>query len=82
MHYVYILKSRKDNRLYIGYTSSVVKRLREHKSGKVFNTKSRLPIELIYYEAYNGEEEARERERRLKQFGSSYSGLIKRLGLK
>ena len=37
---------------------------------------------LVYYEAYNNEMQARERERKLKQYGSSYQGLLKRIGLK
>jgi len=38
-------------------------------------------IKLIYYEAYLDEESAKTRERKLKQFGSLYKGLIKRLNL-
>jgi len=34
---------------------------------------------LIYYEAYNNKNLAEERERKLKKFGSAYSGLLKRI---
>jgi len=44
MFYTYILKSKKDNKLYIGYTSDLKKRLSEHKRGDVENTSHRLPI--------------------------------------
>ena len=82
MYYVYILRSKKDNKLYIGYTGELNKRLREHKRGSVYNTKSRLPIELIYFEGYIDKKSAKKREKKLKQFGSSYSGLVKRIDLK
>jgi hypothetical protein len=35
--------------------------------------------DLVYYEAYPTELAAKEREKKLKQFGSSYHGLVKRL---
>ena len=82
MFYIYLLKSKKDNKLYIGYTKSIIQRFKEHKAGKVFSTKYRLPVKLIYFEAYMDKEMAKEREKKLKQFGSSYSGLIKRIGIK
>jgi len=66
MFYVYILRSKKDSKLYTGSTGDLVKRLNEHNSGKVFSTKSRKPFELIYYEAYKSEKDARIREHNLK----------------
>lgn len=79
MHYVYILKSKKDNKLYIGYTSDLKRRLAEHKSGNSKNTSYRLPIELVYYEAYKNIDDAKERERSFKNSGSVYNGLVKRI---
>ena len=35
MYHVYLLKSSKDQRLYVGYTSDVERRLREHNAGFV-----------------------------------------------
>ncbi len=55
MHYVYVLKSAKDHHLYYGYTNDLNGHMRKHKDGKVFSTKSRLPVALIYYEAYTNE---------------------------
>lgn len=52
MHYVYILFSKKDNKLYIGYTNDLRNRLEKHNAGKVQATKSRTPLKLICYEAY------------------------------
>ncbi|HLL60125.1 MAG TPA: GIY-YIG nuclease family protein [Candidatus Nitrosocosmicus sp.] len=81
MYYVYILKDL-NNRLYIGYSSNLKKRIKEHLSKKVFTTKKMNEPSLLYYEAYISEDLAREREKKIKQFGSSYMGLVKRLGLK
>ena len=79
MYYVYVLKSEKDERLYIGYSSNLKLRIKEHVDGLVKSTKNRRPILLEYYEAYNNKQLAQERERKLKEFGSSYKGLIKRI---
>ena len=82
MYYVYLLQSKNDNGFYIGYTDSIPRRFEQHLFGMVESTKDRRPLELVYYEAYITEKEARLREQKLKQFGSSYTGLLKRLGLK
>jgi len=58
MHTVYVLKSGKDNNLYIGCTSNLEKRLILHSSGKVFATKSRLPVNLVYSEIFEDKYEA------------------------
>ena len=52
MFYVYILKSLKDKNLYIGSTNNLERRLKQHNNSEVFSTKSRVPFEIIYYEAY------------------------------
>lgn len=79
--WVYILKSLKDGRLYIGSTPDLKRRFKEHSSKKVFSTKYRLPLELSYYEAYCEEKYARKREKQLKYFGKAYQELKKRAGL-
>ncbi|MEK7541382.1 MAG: GIY-YIG nuclease family protein [Patescibacteria group bacterium] len=79
MHYVYILKSRKDQHLYIGCTGDLRKRFQEHNAGKSVSTARRASFDLVYYEAYRAERDARIRERRLKQFKNAYSELAKRL---
>jgi putative endonuclease len=63
LFYVYILKSLKDNNLYTGYTSDLKKRIKEHDYGNVDSTKNRLPLELIYYEAYKEKVQALMREK-------------------
>jgi putative endonuclease len=47
---VYILKSGKDGKNYVGYTTDLKKRLALHNEGKVQSTKNRLPLKLIYFE--------------------------------
>ena len=58
MQTVYVLKSLKDNNLYIGCTSNLEKRIQEHNNRRVFSTKKRLPLVLIYSENYNDKYEA------------------------
>jgi len=65
-HYVYVLLSEKDREFYIGYSRDLRKRLQEHNAKKVFSTKSKLPLKLIYVEACLNEEDARRREYYLK----------------
>lgn len=79
MNYVYVLKSLKDNDLYIGSTTDLKRRLREHNTGKSFSTSWRGPFELIYYEAYKSLEDARNREKALKLRGNSRKHLINRI---
>ena len=79
MYYVYVLKSKKDNKHYIGYTNDLRRRFKEHNSGKNKSTKDRMPFELIYYEAYTIKSSAIERENKLKKFKNSYSMLMKRI---
>lgn len=66
MFYTYVLRSRKDRKLYTGFSSDLRARLKKHKTGKVLATKNRLPVDLIYYEAYVNERDAREREKYFK----------------
>jgi len=72
-YYVYVLKSLKDNKLYIGYTENLKQRLEQHNSGKVDSTKYRLPMKLIYFEGCLNNKDAINREKQLKTgFGRSY----------
>ncbi len=66
MFFTYVLYSKKDGKLYIGYSSDVIERYNYHCKGFVSATVHRRPLELIYYEAYLTEQEAKRRERFLK----------------
>jgi len=79
MFYLYILRSLKDSKLYIGSTSDLKRRFSEHNSGKNYSTRNRKPFELIYYEAYRSESDARQREKNLKLRSNAYSQLRKRI---
>jgi len=81
MYFVYILQGE-NSKIYVGYSSDLKRRLREHKSRRVYTTRRLINPELIYYEAYKSESEAKVRERKLKSYGSSYQGLLKRIGIK
>ena len=73
MHYVYIIKSLKDKKIYIGHTQNLMKRFQEHNSGLIKSTKNRKPFKLIYYEASNTLKDAVNREKSLKTgFGRAY----------
>jgi putative endonuclease len=56
----------KDKKRYIGYTTDINERLKWHKDGKVFSTKPRRPLILIYLEGCLDEVDARRREGYLK----------------
>lgn len=79
MFYVYILQSIKDNNLYIGYTNNLKKRIEEHNNKLNYSTKYRAPLKLIYYEAYQSEEDARHREHNLKLRANAFSQLKRRI---
>lgn len=79
MFYVYILKSKKDSKCYIGSTNNLRLRLELHNNGKVFSTQYRRPLTLIYYEAYLSERYARKREQRLKNYGQGITNIYKRI---
>lgn len=79
MFYVYILKSKKDNNCYIGSTNDLDSRLKEHNSGSVFSTKKRIPFDLVYFEAYRSEVDARYREKNLKIRSRAYAQLKNRI---
>lgn len=78
-YYTYILKSKKDGKMYTGLTNDLRKRLLQHNNGQSIHTKGRGPFEVIYYEACLLEEKARSRELYLKSgMGKRY--LKNRLG--
>ena len=78
MNYFYVLQL-KDNEYYYGSTGNLKKRIREHQTSKVFSTKYRLPLDLVYYEAYQSLKQARIRERQVKTSGSARKTLHKRM---
>ncbi|MGP8322154.1 MAG: GIY-YIG nuclease family protein [Methanosarcinaceae archaeon] len=73
MFYTYVLKSKKDNKFYVGFTKNLKKRFVEHNNGLVKATKNRKPLILIYYEACFSGKNALKREKYFKTgFGRRY----------
>jgi len=66
MFYVFVLKSNKDDKFYIGCTNDLTKRLYRHVHGGVVATKNRRPLQLIHSEEFENKILAFNRERFLK----------------
>ena len=66
MYYVYLLKSKKNGDVYVGYTDNLKRRLDEHNQGKSMYTKSYKPWILVFYEAYRSKKDTTKREKELK----------------
>ena len=76
---VYVLKSAKDNKRYIGSTNNLERRINEHNTGKVKSTKSRVPLNVVYREDFLSEKEARLREKFFKTH-KGFNALMKIIG--
>ena len=70
---IYIITNKKYGTLYIGVTSSLVKRVYEHKNKLVdgFSKKYNLS-KLVYYELFENMESAIIREKRLKKWNREW----------
>ncbi len=66
MYYVYILRSKRNGKLYTGFTEDLRKRVAKHRANGVYTTKRMSGVELIFYEAFINSRDAREREKNLK----------------
>ena len=65
--YLYIIKSQKNNRYYIGSTNDIERRMHEHSSGQSKSTKNTRPWELVYLKKFDNIQQARREEYRLKK---------------
>ena len=73
MHYVYVLRSKRDGKSYVGYTSDLQNRVKLHNAGRVLSTRERRPLEVVYYEACLVRGDALKREKYLKTaYGKRY----------
>jgi putative endonuclease len=66
MWFAYALRSGADGGFYIGMTSKVERRMKEHNAGYERSTQSRRPFEIVYIERCDSRLEARKREKFLK----------------
>ena len=69
MYHTYILKLN-DGSYYVGSTSRLEDRLKNHDDRKVKSTKNNLPFELIYNEKHKTRCEAQSREYQIKKWKS------------
>jgi putative endonuclease len=79
MYKVYLLKSKKDFKYYVGQTDNIERRLEEHNSGKNKSTKNRRPFFLVGCEEYETQNEARYREYQLKNHSDKKKKFIEKL---
>lgn len=66
---VYIMTNKPQGTLYVGYTDNLARRVWEHRTGAIpgFTRKHGL-TRLVYYEAFDTREAAKQREQRLKSW--------------
>lgn len=65
MHYVYFVTDLR-NKLYVGYSRDLKKRLQYHKGGNVNTTKGYQELKLIWYCAFLDKKKALDFEKYLK----------------
>ncbi len=64
--YTYILLCS-DNSFYVGHTSNLQERVKNHQNGAAsIYTKKRRPVKLVYFEKFDSKENAINREKQLK----------------
>ena len=56
-----------EGQLYVGFTTDLERRVRQHQEGEAGWTSGRGPWELVHYEAFTDRSEAIRRERNLKR---------------
>ena len=67
-YYTYVLHSPKYNKIYIGYTNNLERRIYFHNLGIKGWTSQFIPWQLIYSEEFSTKKEAMKRERELKSY--------------
>ena len=66
MHFVYVLYSLKDHKLYKGSTSNIQQRLLKHNSGGSKSTAHRKPFVIVHIEKFENKADALKRENYIK----------------
>ena len=73
IHKTNIIYSKTKNKLYVGYSDDLKRRIQEHKRGEVKTTSKARDWRLVYFEACLSQKDALDRERQLKTgFGRAY----------
>ena len=78
-YYVYIITNAHDTALYIGMTNDIMRRMHEHKTGKIRGFSKRYNLKkLVYLEEFSEVWEAIAREKQLKNWHRAWKlNLIK-----
>jgi len=63
LFYTYILINKSASKTYTGSTTNLGRRLSEHNSGKVSFSRAYRPYEIVHYEVFESQKEAREKEK-------------------
>ena len=72
-YFVYILASRKNGTLYIGFTSNLAGRTFQHKTETIKGFTSRYNVKrLVYYEQHTDPHTAIKREKQLKKWNRAW----------
>ncbi len=79
MYYVYVLQNKIDERIYIGYSRDLKRRIYEHHTTGIQGNAQGREWELVYYEAFRSKIDAQKREQKLKDHGQSKRWLKERL---
>jgi putative endonuclease len=66
-HFVYVLRSERTGRRYVGSCDDVPARVDQHNRGKTNSTKSGVPWKLVHQEEFQTRAQAIHRERQLKK---------------
>jgi len=79
MNWFYIIRSKLNGELYMGRTSNLAQRLKEHNSGRSGSTIRYRPWFYVYVEGYFSENDAKKREQNMKYYGKVYAQLKNRI---
>jgi len=79
MFCVYVIKTKIDDSLYLGYTNDLRRRLAEHNKNQSVYTRNKGPYELVYFECYKSMKDAKYRETQLKKHSRAYTQLKHRI---
>jgi putative endonuclease len=67
--FVYIMANRKNGTIYIGVASDLIARIHEHREGLIGGFTKRYGCKLlVWFEAYDELQEARQRELQMKEW--------------
>jgi len=69
MFYVYILRSQRTQKYYVGSTQDFANRLREHNHGETRSIRHGIPWELVHQESFSTRAEAVQQENKIKARG-------------